>query len=106
MGPRPRPRVFSEYLKCNLLSASPAFGQLTTGDLLGIVTIKSDKSPLPGVSVDAVHVPTGTRYTAVTSAGGRFAMLNVRVGGPYTLTATISGFRTASLKDITVALGG
>ncbi len=88
-----------------LLSAVPAFGQLTTGDLLGIVTIKSDKSPLPGVSVDAVHVPTGTRYTAVTSAGGRFAMLNVRVGGPYTVTATISGFRTESLKDITVALG-
>ena len=88
-----------------LLSAVPAFGQLTTGDLLGIVTMKSDKSPLPGVSVEAIHVPTQTHYTAVTSANGRFSMLNVRVGGPYTVTATISGFKTESLKDITVALG-
>ena len=83
-----------------LLSAAPAFGQVTTGDLLGLVTIKSDKSPLPGVSVEAIHVPTQTRYTAVTSASGRFAMLNVRVGGPYTVTAKIGGFKTETLKDI------
>ena len=88
-----------------LLSAVPAFGQETTGGLQGLVTIKSDKSPLPGVSVEAVHVPTGTRYTAVTSASGRFSILNVRVGGPYTVTAKISGFRTETLKDVNVALG-
>lgn len=88
-----------------LLSAVPAFGQVTTGDLLGLVTIKSDKSPLPGVSVEAIHEPTQTRYTAVSMANGRFAMLNVRVGGPYTVIAKISGFKTETLRDISVALG-
>ena len=83
----------------------PAFGQETTGDLSGLVALKSDKSPLPGVSVEAVHVPTGTRYTSVTRANGRFNMLNLRVGGPYTVTAKISGFKTETLKDITIALG-
>jgi hypothetical protein len=88
-----------------LLTAVPAFGQETTGDLMGLVALKTDKSALPGVSVDAIHVPTGTRYTAVTRANGRFAMLNVRVGGPYTVTAKLSGFKTETKKDIAVALG-
>jgi hypothetical protein len=87
------------------LSAVPAFGQETSGDLLGLVTMKADKSPLPGVTVEAIHVPTGTRFTSVTMASGRFAMLNVRVGGPYTVTAKISGFKTETLRDISVALG-
>ncbi len=87
------------------LSAVPARGQETTGGLQGIVEVKSDKSPLPGATVEAVHVPTGTRYTTVSSASGLFSILNVRVGGPYTLTAKISGFRTETIKDVNVALG-
>ena len=88
-----------------VLSSTPAVGQLTTGDLTGLVTIKSDKSPLPGVSVEAVHVPTGTRYTAVTAANGRFSILNVRVGGPYTVSARIGGFKTEIQKDVEIRLG-
>ena len=88
-----------------LLWVVPACAQETTGDIQGIVEVKSDKSPLPGVSVEAVHVPTGTRYAGVSRANGRFAMLNVRVGGPYTVTAKLSGFKTETVNDITVALG-
>jgi hypothetical protein len=88
-----------------LLSAVPAFGQETTGGLMGLVTMKSDKSPLPGVSVEAVHVPTGTRYTAVTAVNGWFNILNVRVGGPYTVSAKISGFRTQTQNGIEIGLG-
>jgi hypothetical protein len=88
-----------------LLSVVPAFGQETAGGLQGFVTIKSDKSPLPGVSVEAVHVPTGTRYTTVTAANGRFVILNVRVGGPYTVSARIGGFKTEIQKDIEIGLG-
>jgi outer membrane receptor for ferrienterochelin and colicin len=88
-----------------LLPASSALGQETTGGLQGLVTMKTDNSPLPGVSVEAVHVPTGTRYTSVTKASGYFTMLNLRVGGPYTVTAKIGGFKTQTQKDITIALG-
>jgi len=87
------------------LVASPALAQETTGGIQGLVEVRSDKSPLPGVSVEAIHVPTGTRYAAVTGASGQFNILNVRVGGPYTVTAKISGFRTETFKDIMVALG-
>jgi outer membrane receptor for ferrienterochelin and colicin len=88
-----------------LFSTLPAFGQETSGGLQGVVEVKSDHSPLPGASVEAVHVPTGTRYAAVTTATGQFNILNVRVGGPYVVTAKIGGFRTESLKDVNVALG-
>ncbi len=90
---------------CTLGITTVAVGQETTGGFQGTVTMKTDKSALPGVTVEALHVPTGTRYSAVTNAAGRFNMLNVRVGGPYTVTAKLGGFRTQTLKNIDVALG-
>jgi hypothetical protein len=90
---------------CALGVATTAMGQETSGGLQGLVTMKSDKSPLPGASVEAVHVPTGTRYAAVTTAGGRFNILNVRVGGPYEVTVRLSGFKTQAQKGIEIGLG-
>jgi hypothetical protein len=90
---------------CALGVATTAMGQETSGGLQGLVTMKSDKSPLPGASVEAVHVPTGTRYAAVSTEGGRFSILNVRVGGPYAVTVRLSGFRTETFKDVSIALG-
>ncbi len=90
---------------CALGTATVAVAQETTGRLVGSVSMKADQSMLPGVAVEALHVPTGTRYTAVTAANGRYNILNVRVGGPYTVTAQISGFRASTQKDINVALG-
>ncbi len=90
---------------CSLGVATVATAQETTGGLQGVVNMRSDKSPLPGASVEAIHVPTGTRYSAVTGPNGRFNILNVRVGGPYTLTAKLAGFRTETLKNVDVALG-
>ncbi|HEX6095530.1 MAG TPA: carboxypeptidase regulatory-like domain-containing protein [Thermoanaerobaculia bacterium] len=78
--------------------------QATTGNLAGSVVSAGDA--LPGVSIEAVHVPTGTRYADVTDATGRFLIPNVRVGGPYTVTATLEGFRPGEAGSITVPLGG
>ena len=58
----------------------PTFAQATTGTLSGDAVDESG-GVLPGATVEAVHGPTGTRYTAVTDAGGRFSIINVRVGG-------------------------
>ena len=92
-------------IACALGTATIAVAQETTGRIVGTVSMKTDQSMLPGVSVEALHVPAGTRYTAVTAANGRFSFLNVRVGGPYTVTAQISGFRPSTQKDINIALG-
>jgi len=89
---------------CAVLAiGSPAFGQATTGTITGTV-IDEQGGVLPGADVVATHTPTGTTYTTVTEADGRFAFLNVRVG-PYTLTAKLAGFREQAQQDVVVALG-
>jgi Carboxypeptidase regulatory-like domain/TonB-dependent Receptor Plug Domain len=86
------------------LSPTAAYAQVTTGSLAGTVT-SSDGAALPGVSIEAVHVPTSTSYSSMSGDNGRFAIPNVRVGGPYTLTATLDGFQTAEITGVMVGLG-
>jgi hypothetical protein len=83
----------------------PGYGQtVTTGSIAGTV-VDQQGGVLPGVSVTAVHVPTGTSYETVTAGDGGFTIPNVRVGGPYTVTATLAGFRDGQLSDVQVGLG-
>jgi hypothetical protein len=77
---------------------------VTTGSLAGSVTDESG-GVLPGVTVEAVHEPTGTRYAATTEAEGRFAIFGVRVGGPYSIVARLSGFQDEKRSNLSVSLG-
>jgi len=85
-----------------LLTAPMLFAQTTTGNIAGTAMAAGDKSALPGVTIEAVHVPTGARYDTVTGPNGRFIIPNVRVGGPYKVTGTLEGFKstTVSLNDV------
>ena len=85
--------------------AAAAGAQVTTGTLAGRVTAESDGSMLPGVTILAVHEPTGTTYNATVGDDGRFALPNVRVGGPYRVTAMLDGFQTKEVSGVTVSLG-
>lgn len=82
-----------------------ALAQSTTGSLSGQVTAKDDGAALPGAQITATHQPTGTRYTAVTGTDGRFRISNVRVGGPYTVTAAMDSFHEQDANDVFVNLG-
>lgn len=88
-----------------LLLSALALGQnITTAEFSGQV-ISSDNQPLPGVTIKAVHVPTGTVFTVLTRDDGHFNIPAVRVGGPYTITATLEGFKEEEFKDVYVKLG-
>jgi len=88
-----------------LLVASPAGAQtVTTGAISGLVTDESG-GVLPGANIEAVHEPTGTRYSAVTGTDGRFSILNVRVGGPYAVTVKMPSFKDQRYSGLNVALG-
>ena len=90
---RPFPTFLGLAAALGLLLAGPAAqAQVTTGSLSGLIEDESG-GVLPGATVEAVHEPTQTRYAAVAGSDGRFMILNVRVGGPYTVTATLSGFK-------------
>lgn len=101
-------RAFAKTLLCLalVLSATAAFAQgVTTGAIAGSVVAAEDGSALPGVTIEAIHEPTSTRYTAVTQANGQFRILGVRVGGPYTVRAAIDSFSPQEKTDLFVALG-
>ncbi|WP_276090549.1 TonB-dependent receptor [Pedobacter sp. JY14-1] len=80
-----------------------AIAQVTTSAINGVVT--DNRGALPGASIKAVHEPTGTVYGVVTNAEGRFAIANMRVGGPYTVTISYVGFQPETLTDIRLKLG-
>ena len=61
--------------------------------------------PLVGVTVTAVHEPSGTTYQTTSRSGGVFTIGGMRVGGPYTVTATILGHQQEIQQQIHVTLG-
>jgi hypothetical protein len=93
--------VVSGLLLC---SARPSLAQVTTGNIIGTVTDQTH-AVLPGATVVATHVPTGTVYHGLTDKDGVFRILEVRVGGPYTVKVTLSGFKDGDQKNIFVNLG-
>ena len=78
--------------------------QITTSSISGVV-VDDANMELEGANVVAVHVPTGTTYGVVTNQDGRFNMVNMRVGGPYTLSISYIGFNEQNFEDIFLTLG-
>lgn len=77
---------------------------VTTAAVTGVVK-DSSGSIVPGASVTAVHVPSGTRYEAVTNGEGQYFIPSMRVGGPYTITASLTGFTNDERTGVMLNLG-
>jgi hypothetical protein len=80
--------------------ASSASAQGTTATVRGVVRSADDGAPMAEVEVTLVEESTGSVKTATTNSDGSFAFTNLRVGGPYRVTATLVGFRSAEEQDI------
>ncbi|MBC7913021.1 MAG: TonB-dependent receptor, partial [Pyrinomonadaceae bacterium] len=78
--------------------------QVTTSSITGVVKNNSG-SLLPGATVTATHLSTGTVYTAVARSGGRFDINNMNPGGPYTIISSFIGFENEKKEDIFLVLG-
>ncbi|MBP6703351.1 MAG: TonB-dependent receptor [Vicinamibacteria bacterium] len=81
-----------------------AAAQVTTGAITGAVVDESGGT-LPGASVTATHEQTGARFSAVTGTDGRYLVLNVPAGGPYSVSVSMPGFRDAKKTGVVVPLG-
>ncbi|MDI1307730.1 MAG: carboxypeptidase regulatory-like domain-containing protein, partial [bacterium] len=79
-------------------------GQTTTSSIKGIVKSPSNEL-LPGATVLAIHTPSGTKYSALSNADGRFNMLNMRIGGPYKIVVSFVGFKNQEFNDVYLELG-
>jgi hypothetical protein len=89
-----------------LLSVSTfvGFGQVTSSSISGIV--KNEKNEvLVGATIQAIHTPTGTKYSTSTNKNGNYILPAVRVGGPYVLSTTFVGYKKDEVKDVATQLG-
>ena len=82
-----------------------AMAQITTSSMTGKVTFEGSGEEIIGATVQAVHEPSGTRYTAVSNATGHFSIQGMRTGGPYVVTVSYIGHQTKTLRGITLQLG-
>jgi hypothetical protein len=97
------PRWLAVFCLFVCLSAGTAWAQGTTSAITGTVVDETGE-PMPGVNVIATHQPTGTRYGSATNQNGRYTILNMRVGGPYTVRATFVGYQTVERTGINLEL--
>src|SRR4029079_450228 len=81
--------------------AVSASAQVTTGSLNGKV-LNAQGEGVAGASVIAIHLPSGTTYETTSRGDGRFVMINMRVGGPYSVTVAYTGTGTAAFAPETV----
>ncbi|MDN5287478.1 MAG: TonB-dependent receptor [Mucilaginibacter sp.] len=76
---------------------------VTTASVNGIVS--DAKGAIPGATVTITHTPSGTVYSTVTRADGRYNIPNLRVGGPYTFKVSFIGYKNFVQEGINLSIG-
>ncbi|MCC6410718.1 MAG: TonB-dependent receptor [Saprospiraceae bacterium] len=87
-----------------LLGSLSAFAQVTTSSISGLIADANGEA-LIGATVVATHVPSGTRYGTSTNASGRYVLPAVRVGGPFNISVSYTGYEQQSREGIYTNLG-
>lgn len=87
----------------SLLVAFAASAQVTTSSISGKITDENGVE-LPGATVIAVHVPSGTQYWTIVDSKGNYRILNILPGGPYTVRVEMLGYQVTEITGINVAL--
>jgi hypothetical protein len=95
---------FAIILSCLILSGL-TFAQGVTSAAFSGTVVDIEGKGLPGVTVTAKHLPTGTVFEITTRLDGRFDIPAAMVGGPYTVTASLTGFAPQTQSEITLKLG-
>ncbi len=78
--------------------------QVTTSSITGIVKNPGGEM-LPGSSVLITHIPTGTVYKTTTNKSGKFDVVNLIPGGPYSIQISYVGYANFSESNYTLPLG-
>ncbi len=87
-----------------MLSVSFAIAQVTTSNIKGLILDEASQ-PLMGANIVVIHTPTGTKDGAASNFDGRYNLLNLRVGGPYSITVSYIGYKAQTFNDVYLDLG-
>ncbi len=96
-------RVFSMLIF--LFMSVLMFGQGSTTSSMSGQIVDSKGELLPGASIVAIHVPSGTMYGAIANNTGLFSIQGMRPGGPYKVEVSFVGFSKKTFTDINLLLG-
>ena len=99
---RPQRAPFVIWTLLVLALASPAVGQVLYGSLVGHVT-DSTGAALPGATVTIEQSETKLTRELVTDSAGVYHFTAVP-SGTYTISVTMTGFRTISRRNVPVTL--
>src|SRR5437867_3964350 len=86
-----------------IVTAAPGFAQLPTGTILGTVRDTSG-ALVPGASVTAQNVETGTSRTVLTDETGAYRLAALPVGH-YDLRVELSGFKSTTQRGLDLSVG-
>ena len=89
-------KIKKGFNACLVLIASVFYlhthAQVTTATMSGTVT-SADGKPLAGATVKISFANAGINKTVVTQTDGSYVVPNLRVGGPYKISASYTGFQ-------------
>ncbi len=85
-----------------LLSSTSAFAQATT-PLSGVVK-DSAGGVIPGASVVVKNIASGVAFETTTNTSGSYSVTGLQAG-QYTVTVSLSGFKTAVASNVRLAVG-
>lgn len=91
------------FLTVLLMSSVGLFAQVTTSGINGKVVANSED--VIGATVQAIHIPSGTKYGAYTNDKGRYSIQGMRIGGPYKITISYIGYQTVEYTGVNLSLG-
>jgi hypothetical protein len=94
--------VLSITVIASLSLLRPGLAQLTSGDLVGTV-LDATGAGVPNVTVTATNTETGVKSSTTTAGTGQYRLTNLPVG-TYDITASATGFTSATLKGVAVEL--
>ena len=94
--------TFLTLAVATMLCITPSlFAQSTTGTIFGVVT-DATGAAIPGATITVTEVHTGAKQNTISDGKGEYtyAILNP---GDYTVTASVSGFKTTTQTGIALA---
>lgn len=96
-------RLLALWAVLYLAVPAVAVAQTNTGEISGVV-VDAQGGVLPGASVVAEHLASGTHAEVLADGQGRFLLLSLRPGA-YNVTAELSGFKRSIRPGLVVQLG-
>ncbi|MCX7880211.1 MAG: TonB-dependent receptor [Ignavibacteria bacterium] len=81
------------------------FSQGVTTSMISGSVKDTEGNPLPGATVRAIHLPSGTVTGGIVTSSGNFTIPGLRPGGPYKIEFSMVGYKTETKEDVFLSVG-